>query len=118
MENASKDMLKKQEDNKIKTETLIVEKNVLKFENTTIQLSSISKINVGNIKTKIETPFYAIGGIVGSLVLISLDINTMITVLCIAILGLSIFYIYRLFKNKEEDKIFLNLECHSHMIMF
>lgn len=103
-----KDILDQSSENEIRTESMIVSKNILKLSHTTIQLSSISKINVGKIETKVKIPFIAIG-----IALISLFIIKFNIAIGIITLGLSIWYIYTVFKNVPDDQIFLNLLLNS-----
>lgn len=103
-----KDILNQSSENEIKTDSMIVSKNILKLPHTTIQLSSISKINVGKIETKVKFPFIAIGIAIISLFIIKFNIAIGIIALC-----LSSWYIYRVFKNVPDDQIFLNLLLNS-----
>lgn len=103
-----KDILDQGSENEVRTESMIVSKNVLKLSHTTIQLSSISKINVGKIETKVKIPFIAIGIAIISLFIIKFNIA-----IGIITLGLSIWYIYTVFKNVPDDQIFLNLLLNS-----
>lgn len=103
-----KDILDPSSGNEVRTESMIVSKNILKLPHTTIQLSSISKINVGKIETKLKIPFIAIGIAITSLFIIKFNIA-----IGIITLGLSSWYIYTVFKNVPDDQIFLNLLLNS-----
>lgn len=103
-----KDILDQSSGNEVRTESMIVSKNILKLPHTTIQLSSISKINVGKIETKLKIPFIAIGIAIISLFIIKFNIA-----IGIITLGLSSWNIYTVFKNVPDDQIFLNLLLNS-----
>lgn len=103
-----KDILDQTSGNEVRTKSMIVSKNILKLPHTTIQLSSISKINVGKIETKIKIPFTAIGIAIISFLIIKFNIAIGITAL-----SLSSIYIYTVLKNVPDDKIFLNLLLNS-----
>ncbi|MBS7576980.1 MULTISPECIES: hypothetical protein [unclassified Enterococcus] len=103
-----KDILDQSSENEVRTESMVVSKNVLKLPHTTIQLSSISKIYVGKIETKVKIPFVAIGIAIISLFIIKFNIAIGIVALC-----LSSWYIYTVFKNVPDDQIFLNLLLNS-----
>lgn len=99
-----KNMMDQSTENEVITDSMIVSNNILKFSHTTIQLSSISKISIGKIETKLKIPYIAIG-----IAFISLLLLTFSIIPGLIGLGLSSWYIYSVFKNVPADQIFLNL---------
>lgn len=89
----------------IKTDEMTLEKNVLKFSNTTIQLSSISKVDVTRIEHKGNFPYYAIGGIIISIILILLNLDNIINILAIVVMLGALWHVYRWYGNRKRGVI-------------
>lgn len=96
------------ENEEIVTDQMIISKNILKFSNTTIQLSSISQLNIGKIEMKVNTPMIAIFIFCASL--LAVFFRLYLAIIPVLLSGL---YIYKVYKNVPEDKIYLNLNLNS-----
>lgn len=96
------------ENQEIVTDRMIVQKNILKFSHTTVQLSSISQVYIGSIKMKVKIPYIAI-----LVLLFSLYVFSQVFLLGLALFILSGGYIYFVFSNIPKDKTYLTLELNS-----
>ncbi len=104
-----KSILDNDNGNEVRTESMIVSKNVLKLPHTTIQLSSISKVNVGKTERKLKFPYAATVTLIISWFIVKY-INGFLGII---VMALSIGYIYKVFKNRPGNKTFLNLLLNS-----
>lgn len=81
-----------QEEEEIKTDRLQINGNILRIDQTTLQLSNLSSISHGLIKVKIPYAFLIIWGVVG---LIFIKLYALIGFILLIGLGIYIFYLYQ-----------------------
>lgn len=96
----------------IKTKDMIVSKNIIKFNETTIQLSNVSQVLVG--KPALQIPFIPIIILVISIILIlsgSLEGIVFLIVFLFAIV--SAISVYRFYVEFRKDTHYLNLNLNS-----
>jgi len=87
---------------------MLLNKNILRFSHTTVQISNISKINVGKIESKVKTPLAAI--IIALISIVVIFIKPLIGIIGLLLSGAYIYYVYQ---NKADNKIYLNLNLNS-----
>lgn len=81
-----------QEEEEIKTDRLQINGNILRIDQTTLQLSNLSSISHGLIKVKIPYAFLIIWGVVG---LIFIKLYALIGFILLIGLGIYIYYLYQ-----------------------
>lgn len=96
-----------QEEEEIKTDRLQINGNILRIDQTTLQLSNISSISHGLIKVKIPYAFLIIWGVVGLLF-----IKLFALIGFILLIGLGI-YIYYLYQKTINTNSYLYLQLNS-----
>ena len=81
-----------QEEEEIKTDRLQINGNILRIDQTTLQLSNLSSVSHGLIKVKIPYAFLIIWGVVG---LIFIKLYALIGFILLIGLGIYIYYLYQ-----------------------
>lgn len=100
-------LLNTQNQEEIKTDRLQIKGNILKIDQTTLQLSNISSVSNGLIKVRIPYPLLFIWGIVG---IILIKISTLVGFL--VIIGL-VGYIYFLYQKSINTNSYLYFHLNS-----
>lgn len=96
-----------QEEEEIKTDRLQINGNILRIDQTTLQLSNLSSISHGLIKVKIPYAFLIIWGVVG---LIFIKLYALIGFILLIGLGIYIYYLYQKTVNTNS---YLYLQLNS-----
>lgn len=98
------------QEEEIKTDRLQINGNLLRIDQTTLQLSNISSISHGSIKIKIPYGFLIIWGVVG---LIFIKLYALLGLILLIGLGIYIYYLYQKTVN-TNSYLYLQLNSGSN----